>query len=430
MWFGTEGGLAKFDGRRTQAITDAALPSGRILALQTDQDGSLWIGTANGAARLAGGTFQSIKELDGKTVNAIIAPERSHAILATEQGMIYDSHVDIAGSSSEVEGVISRPPADPSIKTKQLLNQPLQSADADRPGLLPLTSLSFVNNKLLAGSSSRGVLEIDNGTARPLEMRPQAYFVRALEADANHQLWLGAKSRKEESGYYDGGDTSHITRVETSTGTVTALRYGGHNDMWVGSDGRGVFHFEEPKKVVRFTFDGTLGGLRSDHVYAIFVDREEVVWFGTDRGVSRYDPNAPRVEAVGDNPESNFVRTLYQTRAGNLFCGTNRGLFVYDSKNEKWLAVNELSRNIIYSLAEDKNGRLLVGSASGFYVEQNSGRGGDPNQTFSHLEAASGAVDAPEAYAPSRNLEAPRLSQPLGEESNASRRDEQNGFGP
>src|SRR6185295_6135054 len=32
---------------------------------------------------------------------------------------------------------------------------------------------------------------------------------------------------------------------------------------------------------------------------------------------------------------------------------------------------------------------------SGFYVAQNSNRGGDPNQSFSHLEAASGAVDAP-----------------------------------
>ena len=50
MWFGTEAGLAKFDGRRTQAITDADLPTGRVLALQSDQDGSLWIGTAAGAA--------------------------------------------------------------------------------------------------------------------------------------------------------------------------------------------------------------------------------------------------------------------------------------------------------------------------------------------------------------------------------------------
>ena len=171
---------------------------------------------------MADGKFQPIKELDGKTVTAIIAPERSHAILATEQGMIYDCHIDLATSGSEVEGVVSRKPADTSIKTKQLLNQPLQSADADRPGQLPLTSLAIVNNKLLAGSSSRGVIEIENGNARPLEMRPQAYFVRALEVDGRGQLWLGTKTRKDESGYYEGGDTSRIVRVDAPTGTVTA----------------------------------------------------------------------------------------------------------------------------------------------------------------------------------------------------------------
>jgi ligand-binding sensor domain-containing protein len=51
MWFGTETGLAKFDGRRTQTINDPALPAGRILALQTDKDGALWIGTEAGATR-------------------------------------------------------------------------------------------------------------------------------------------------------------------------------------------------------------------------------------------------------------------------------------------------------------------------------------------------------------------------------------------
>ena len=30
-------------------------------------------------------------------------------------------------------------------------------------------------------------------------------------------------------------------------------------------------------------------GLRSDHVYAIFPDREGDIWFRIDRGVCRYD---------------------------------------------------------------------------------------------------------------------------------------------
>ena len=110
------------------------------------------------------------------------------------------------------------------------------------------------------------------------------------------------------------------------------------------TDGRGLFRFSDAKKVQRFTFDGTAGGLRSDHVYAIFQDREGVIWFGTDRGVCRYDPNAARVEAVGNSPESNFVRTLYQTTSGHLLAGTNRGLFVYNKSLSVWNPVAALAR--------------------------------------------------------------------------------------
>lgn len=394
MWFGTEAGLAKFDGRRTQAITDPNLPTGRVLALQTDQDGSLWIGTGNGASRLLNGIFQSIPELAAKTVTAIIVPDRSHAIMATEQGMIYDCHIDLITSAPETEGAVGRAPTDARVRVKQLLDEPLQSSDADNPGQLALTSLAILNNKLIAGSASRGLLTIENGTAHPVEIRPQAYFVRALEKDGDGNLWLGAKSKKEESGLYEGHDTSRVTRADTPTGPVTALRYGSESDMWVGSDGRGVFHFDSAKKVVRFTFDGTLGGLRSDHVYAIFVDREAVVWFGTDRGVSRYDPNAPRVEAVAENPESNFIRVIYQTHDGQLYSGTNRGLFVYDDNAKTWRPVSQLSRNIIYALSEDKSGRLLVGAASGLYLAQKNSHTADPSLPFTQIESASGAVDA------------------------------------
>jgi signal transduction histidine kinase/ligand-binding sensor domain-containing protein len=379
MWFATDGGLAKFDGRRTQTITDPGLPGGRMLALQTDADGTLWIGADNGAARFTNGKFELIKETAGQTVNAIITPERGREIIATDQGMIFEC----------------RAKPDGAVDVKTLLDRPLQSADADHPGPLPLTSLTIAHDKLLAGSSSRGVLVIENGGANVVPARPQVYFIRALETDTKGQLWVGARSRKDESGFYEGSEAARIARLEAPTGTVMALRAGADDDVWAGTDGRGVFHFAGAKKIERFTFDGTAGGLRSDHVYSIFVDREEVVWFGTDRGVCRYDPHAPRVELTGDNPESNFVRSLYQTSDGRLLAGTNRGLFAYDGATRTWRSVVALARNIIYTMAEDKQGRLLIGSASGLYAAPKFARGAKlEEQPFARIEAGSGSADS------------------------------------
>ena len=120
-----------------------------------------------------------------------------------------------------------------------------------------------------------------------------------------------------------------------------------------------------------------------------------MIWFGTDRGVCRFDPNAVRVESVGDVAESNFVRTFYQTSEGRLLAGTNRGLFVHDTEPSDWNAVSGLARNIVYSIAEDNQGRLLVGSASGFYVANRPSRDAKVESlSFTRVEAGSGNVDA------------------------------------
>jgi len=66
MWFGTEAGLAKFDGRRTQTVNDPSLPTGRVLALQSDLDGALWIGTDGGAAECLQESLKQSKKLAGK----------------------------------------------------------------------------------------------------------------------------------------------------------------------------------------------------------------------------------------------------------------------------------------------------------------------------------------------------------------------------
>ena len=378
MWFGTEAGLARFDGRRMQTINDPQMPQGRVLSLLTDASGALWVGTDNGAARIVNGRVDGVKDLQGQTINAIIEPESGRLLMASEQGMVYECRTN-AGE----------------LQVKQLLAKPLESADKDNPGALPLTSLAIAHEKLFAGSLSRGLLAIENNSGTEMQTRRPAFFVRALATDARGQLWVGTKSRKDQPALHSAEDLSEIESADKVTGTVMALRAGHADDMWVGTDGRGVFYFPASRKSVNLTFDGTEGGLRSDHIFAIFVDREDVVWFGTDRGVSRYDPNAPRVENIGDNAESNFVRTLYQTSTGHVLAGTNRGLFVYDAKAARWNSISDLSRNIIYCVAEDDAGRLLVGSAAGFFVGPKLTRD-LPLQslTFARIEASSGAADA------------------------------------
>jgi signal transduction histidine kinase len=359
MWFGTDGGLAKYDGRRTEAVTQEGLMSKRVLALKLDEEGVLWVGTEDGATRLVGTEFRAIPETAGKAITSIITPERGHTILASAEGVIFDCRVG----------------ADNSLSIKTIPEKPLTSADFERPGPLNLTSLAMKDSTLYIGTLTRGVIAVEADQVREIRSTPRPFFVETIEQDSQNHLWYGAKAKPEDSGLYEAGDAMRPKKIGTGLGMVTALRAGTHDDMWVGTDGRGSFHYDRAAHLIeRFTFEGTAGGLRSDHVYAIFVDREEVVWFGTDRGVCRYDPHAPRVENVSAVAESNFVRTLFQTSGGMLLAGTNRGLFIYDARAAAWSSVQELSQSPVFAISEERNGRILVGAGNGLYrAEKPSG---------------------------------------------------------
>ncbi len=367
-WFATDGGLARYDGRRTNAINAEGLPPGRVLALQTDASGALWIGTDNGAARSWNGKFDAVPETAGKVITAIISPKADRAIMVSEGGQIFDCEVKKSTSSTARQGE-GTPGLTFAVKT--IPNQPLQSADKDHPGLLKITSLALVGEKLYAGTQSRGLILIENGEAKEIVSKPRSYFINALTTDTRGHLWSGGLGRGEDGALFDSSDPLKPVKIAAPTGTVTSITRGAGDDIWVGTDGHGAFHLVQGKPIEHFTFEGTGGALRSDHIYGVFVDAEEVIWFATDKGVCRYDPNSMRAETISSDGSANYVRALIRSSRGRLFAGTSSGLYSNDG-SKTWTAVPEIGRRIVYGLSEDKSGRVLVATASGLFASSSN----------------------------------------------------------
>ena len=378
-WFATDGGLARYDGRRTNAINAEGLPTGRVLVLKTDDSGALWIGTDNGAARMSNGKFDLIKETAGVVINAMFSPSRDRMIMATDNGQIFDCSVkrDANREMREGEGTPGL-----SFAVRPLLNQALQSADKDHPGVLKITSLAMIGEKLYAGTQSRGIITVENGEAKEIVSKPRSYFINALASDGAGHLWAGAQARGEDSGLFDNSDLLKPIKTSTQTGAVTAIVRGAGDDMWIATDGHGAFHLENGKVIEKFTFEGTGGALRSDHIFGIFIDPEEVVWFATDKGVCRYDPNAMRAESISEDANANYVRALTRTSRGHFLAGTNAGLYVNEGA-KKWTAIPEIGRRIIYGLGEDNNGRVLVATATGLFASSR-----DSDSAFTRVPAS------------------------------------------
>ncbi|MFL6227478.1 MAG: two-component regulator propeller domain-containing protein [Pyrinomonadaceae bacterium] len=355
LWFATDGGLARYDGRRTQTVNIEGLAQGRVNALKLDESGALWVGTAAGAAVMRDGAARALEETRGKSITAIITQGRGRAVMTSDAGQLYSCAINLDGT----------------LSARAFPQEPLRSADAGKPGALELTSLAQGRNGVIyVGTHSRGLLAFDGERAREVSSRPRPFFVEALDADGRGALWLGARARGADGGLYvasepaQSNDAASLRRLG-EVSTAEAVRRDAAGDVWVGTEGLGAFRFRDGQQAEHFTFENTAGGLRSNRVFSIFTDREGVVWFGTDRGVCRYDPAAPRTETFGGDAAANFVRTLYRTKRGELLAGTNRGLLVYDERRAAWSPVAELTKRSVYAVAEDEHGALLVGTSTG-----------------------------------------------------------------
>src|SRR5262249_21045234 len=76
--------------------------------------------------------------------------------------------------------------------------------------------------------------------------------------------------------------------------------------------------------------------------------------------------------------ESNYVRAIARTADGVVWCGTNRGLYFRSPETNdrvtrgEWKSVDALSGSSVFSIAEAKDGRLLIGASTGLYAAPRS----------------------------------------------------------
>ena len=341
MWFGTDNGLARFDGRRIQKIVVGDEGNGSVTALRTLPTGQLIVGTSDGAWVQSAGRFEIVSNTQGIAISTIFIG--AETLIGTEAGNVFRL------ARSEQGGLFAAP----------LLAEPLR---AEGGSLLPVTSVTTSGGKVLAATSGRGVFVIDGGTSREFRTSPRPAFVNSLIDATGEKLWMGTEAARAASGVFSASESGRAEKLVAPTADVFALE-ANDGGLWAGTERFGLFHFADGKLKKSYTFANTSGGLRSDTIYALFTDREGVLWIGTNRGVSRFDRMGPMQQTVSDSPNGNFIRTLSQD--GGLLAGSNRGLFEFDG--DDWNEVQAFRRRTIYSIhARPGDSRsALIGTPEG-----------------------------------------------------------------
>jgi ligand-binding sensor domain-containing protein/signal transduction histidine kinase len=167
---------------------------------------------------------------------------------------------------------------------------------------------------------------------------------------------------------------------------VTAIFRDSHGFLWFSTIG-GLSRFDG----YRFTTYTQKDGLPFSYINSILESRSRIYWVATNGGgVSRFDPLAHLRDGggaaapgrantlfttyrTGDEPNANNVNVVYEDGAGNIWAGTDAGLFRLErgdvagkfQRVKLGLGSRQDESVVVQAIAEDDEGSLWVGTSQG-----------------------------------------------------------------
>jgi signal transduction histidine kinase/CheY-like chemotaxis protein/ligand-binding sensor domain-containing protein len=126
-------------------------------------------------------------------------------------------------------------------------------------------------------------------------------------------------------------------------------------------------------------------GLVADEVFCVSQAADGALWFGTHRGVSRFDGRSFSSLPPVDGPPRGRIRAIGEDEAGRIWMAGPDGLFRYDPEARSprvraFTTADGLPVENVTALARDKAGRLWVGTSQGlcYYDAAAEKSGGKP----------------------------------------------------
>jgi len=134
-------------------------------------------------------------------------------------------------------------------------------------------------------------------------------------------------------------------------GGVTAVGSKNLLELWRGND-----------QIARLAVGKELPGSR---IQAVYADREDSLWIGTNSGLARWAANKIQVLPVTDPLATASILTLIEDREGNLWVGTEAdGLHILRDQRFRTIGAREgLSSDATTTVVEDAAGTLWVGTS-------------------------------------------------------------------
>ena len=158
--------------------------------------------------------------------------------------------------------------------------------------------------------------------------------------------------------------------------------------MWFGTS-KGVNRYDGYNLVIYRHHDGDSASIADNRANAIYEDSARVLWFGTGSGLSRFDPATEQFSnrSIGGAAAAG-VDAIVSCGRDSLWLGTTRGLYRYSMSTGMSVPYSSDSASPvmnaeIHAIRRDAAGRLLLGTATRGVVQLDPRTGATRSWSYS-----------------------------------------------
>lgn len=333
---------------------EEGLPQTHVLAVVQDESGFLWFGTQEGLARYDGYRMRVYRAgergLTNSYITGLAAGAKGNVFVGTEIGLLLYTGATDAFTVIEAD-------EDAPLAVTALIEDGEGGAWA-----------SFADSSVVR-------LQPDGTMGTRIEIaddEPELSTILALAPARDGGVWVGT----EGAGLFLVRNDRAVERLDADDhgevvgdGRVTALLATGER-LWIGTEGFGLKRYDPASGEVE-TYrqrDGDPSSLTDDRVTALLTARDGQLWVGTKNGLARMlaDGRFDSFYADMSNPQAlafPWVTTLIEDRSGVVWVGTFAGgLSYFDELRTSFQYYMSRATAVSAFLEEPESGALWIGT--------------------------------------------------------------------
>ncbi|MCK4465200.1 MAG: SpoIIE family protein phosphatase, partial [Bacteroidales bacterium] len=373
IWFGhLDGGISRFNGKEFEMLTfDSIVINSDITSITETGENQIWFTTSSSGAILVSNPYGDLNAVQTQNFKG-------------KEGL----SDKVFGSTTTKDGNFY---CITDVGIKKYIKEENRFESFFLEGLTTywMKTAMFEDSKgnLWFGTYHGGLYkyEIDSGKMTIYDKRDglSNNWVSYITENRKGEIWVGTwgggitKFYRDEIKVYNPENGLNATHIQ-------CIIEDHEGNMLIGSQFHGLNIFKG-EQFITITPDD---GLSDKNVWAVYQDQQGKFWFGTNMGISVYDPDKPSGENfIYYNHEKNLIgnkiRYIREDKNRNLWIGTEGGgVFQYLSTEGRFIFDTYLNKNlhsdqIVKALEIDDNNNLWIGTNDGlgfWEIEKEQGR--------------------------------------------------------